>query len=150
MANVILAPRADSDNRQSYMPPGRALSCPACESDFQVSRFLDHWSQRKFCSKRCYRRSNDQRRGSHSHRARARKYGVQFDRSVSTFRVLERDYWLCMLCMLPIDDGDGTIDHVVPMSRGGAHTWSNVQAAHRSCNSRKGTAVPLSSKGLSS
>lgn len=30
-----------------------------------------------------------------------------------------------------------TIDHVVPRSKGGRHTWDNVVAACRQCNSRK-------------
>ena len=32
-----------------------------------------------------------------------------------------------------------TIDHVVPLSKGGEHSWENVVLACRSCNSRKGT-----------
>lgn len=31
-----------------------------------------------------------------------------------------------------------TVDHVIPISRGGTHTWNNVKLAHFSCNSRKG------------
>jgi 5-methylcytosine-specific restriction endonuclease McrA len=30
-----------------------------------------------------------------------------------------------------------TIDHVVPRSRGGGHTWENCVAACRMCNSKK-------------
>lgn len=30
-----------------------------------------------------------------------------------------------------------TIDHLIPRSKGGAHTWDNVVAACRQCNSRK-------------
>lgn len=36
-----------------------------------------------------------------------------------------------------------TIDHIVPVSRGGEHTWENVKLAHRSCNSRKGGRMPI-------
>lgn len=32
----------------------------------------------------------------------------------------------------------GTIDHVVPRSRGGVHAWDNVVAACAQCNSKKG------------
>ena len=31
-----------------------------------------------------------------------------------------------------------TIDHVVPLSKGGTHSWNNVKLAHFSCNSAKG------------
>lgn len=31
-----------------------------------------------------------------------------------------------------------SIDHVIPLSRGGAHAMGNVQSAHLRCNSSKG------------
>ena len=32
-----------------------------------------------------------------------------------------------------------SIDHLIPVSDGGAHTWDNVALAHRTCNSTRGT-----------
>jgi 5-methylcytosine-specific restriction endonuclease McrA len=55
-----------------------------------------------------------------------------------------RDGWMCRLCGLPIDPEvawpdpmSASVDHIVPLSRGGSHSMSNVQSAHLSCNSRK-------------
>ncbi|MFF4791835.1 HNH endonuclease [Streptomyces sp. NPDC001276] len=55
-----------------------------------------------------------------------------------------RDNWTCRLCLLPIDPEvawpdpmSPSIDHRIPLSRGGAHALSNVQSAHLGCNSRK-------------
>ena len=31
-----------------------------------------------------------------------------------------------------------TIDHVIPRSRGGPHTWDNLVSACKTCNHRKG------------
>lgn len=31
-----------------------------------------------------------------------------------------------------------SLDHIIPLSRGGHHTADNVQAAHLACNHRKG------------
>lgn len=55
--------------------------------------------------------------------------------------IFERDGWMCGICGKPIN---GTLkqpsrqrvslDHIVPVSKGGSHTRSNVQAAHLSCN----------------
>ncbi|MEU3613516.1 HNH endonuclease [Streptomyces sp. NPDC006872] len=60
-------------------------------------------------------------------------------------QVYERDGWLCQLCRLPIDSTiawpdpqSPSIDHVVPLAKGGEHSMTNVQAAHVGCNSRKG------------
>jgi 5-methylcytosine-specific restriction endonuclease McrA len=47
--------------------------------------------------------------------------------------VLRRDSRRCAYCSRRAD----TIDHVIPRSRGGAHTWENCVAACRLCNSRK-------------
>lgn len=60
---------------------------------------------------------------------------VPYRRAVPMTRagVLRRDGRRCGYCGKRAD----TIDHVVPRSRGGAHTWDNCVAACRTCNSRK-------------
>ena len=30
-----------------------------------------------------------------------------------------------------------SVDHIVPLSKGGTHTWGNVKLAHKRCNSKK-------------
>jgi 5-methylcytosine-specific restriction endonuclease McrA len=47
--------------------------------------------------------------------------------------VLRRDGRVCAYCGKRAD----TIDHVLPRSRGGSHSWENCVAACRGCNSRK-------------
>jgi 5-methylcytosine-specific restriction endonuclease McrA len=47
--------------------------------------------------------------------------------------VFARDEHRCQYCGGPAE----SIDHVVPKSRGGLHTWENVVAACRPCNVRK-------------
>jgi 5-methylcytosine-specific restriction endonuclease McrA len=47
--------------------------------------------------------------------------------------VLRRDARRCAYCGKRAD----TIDHVVPRSRGGTHSWENCVAACRTCNTRK-------------
>jgi 5-methylcytosine-specific restriction endonuclease McrA len=53
-----------------------------------------------------------------------------------------RDGHLCMYCGGAFHSHQLTRDHVVPLSRGGRDRWSNVVAACRSCNIRKGNRVP--------
>jgi 5-methylcytosine-specific restriction endonuclease McrA len=45
-----------------------------------------------------------------------------------------RDQGRCQYCGVAAD----SIDHVIPRSRGGTHTWDNVVAACRRCNTVKG------------
>jgi 5-methylcytosine-specific restriction endonuclease McrA len=47
--------------------------------------------------------------------------------------VFVRDGHRCQYC----GAGAENIDHVVPRSKGGTHTWDNVVAACRPCNARK-------------
>lgn len=47
--------------------------------------------------------------------------------------VFARDGHRCQYCGASAEN----IDHVVPRSKGGSHTWDNVVAACRPCNSRK-------------
>jgi 5-methylcytosine-specific restriction endonuclease McrA len=47
--------------------------------------------------------------------------------------VFVRDDFECQYCGGPAEN----VDHVVPRSRGGGHTWDNVVAACRPCNARK-------------
>lgn len=50
--------------------------------------------------------------------------------------VFIRDNFTCQYCGRQA--GDLTIDHVVPRSRGGPHTWDNLVSACKTCNHRKG------------
>jgi len=50
--------------------------------------------------------------------------------------IFTRDDHICQYCGL--EGGDLTVDHVIPRSRGGEHTWDNVVTACRPCNHRKG------------
>jgi 5-methylcytosine-specific restriction endonuclease McrA len=47
--------------------------------------------------------------------------------------VFARDDWICQYCGATAEN----LDHVIPRSRGGSHTWENVVAACRRCNTRK-------------
>jgi len=45
--------------------------------------------------------------------------------------VFDRDGWGCQYCGRAAEN----VDHVIPRSRGWTHTWDNVVAACRRCNS---------------
>lgn len=56
--------------------------------------------------------------------------------------LFRRDGNLCMYCGGEYPDRLLTRDHVKPLSQGGRDRWSNVVAACRSCNTRKGGRTP--------
>ncbi|GGM06931.1 HNH endonuclease [Nakamurella endophytica] len=53
--------------------------------------------------------------------------------AVSRAGILRRDHRRCAYC----GTGADTIDHVVPRSRGGTHSWDNCVACCHRCNTRK-------------
>ncbi|MCV6639494.1 HNH endonuclease [Candidatus Albibeggiatoa sp. nov. NOAA] len=59
--------------------------------------------------------------------------------AVSRREILRRDKHACQYCG---STKKLTIDHVMPRSRGGTHTWDNVVTACERCNSRKGDRTP--------
>lgn len=67
---------------------------------------------------------------------RARKARRNADRTLA--RKVAASAEVCAICGRPPTPADPlTLDHRVPVSAGGTSSPGNVQAAHRSCNSRK-------------
>ena len=85
----------------------------------------------------------DDRRKSNYHRRRARKMALPSE-AVVPGRVYDRDGWKCGICGDAVDSGvawpdplSPSLDHVIPLARGGHHTYANAQLAHLVCNIRK-------------
>lgn len=55
--------------------------------------------------------------------------------------IIVRDIGRCGICSAPIHPKDLSFDHIIPLSRGGAHATENIQLAHIKCNNRKGRRV---------
>lgn len=97
------------------------------------------------CSDRCRKRYNN-RKGDKRIDAR-----IVDDPDITLESLFTKDKGICHICGKPCDyedytvDGDifiagnwyPSIDHVIPISKGGRHSWDNVKLAHRLCNSVK-------------
>ncbi|AZF90344.1 MAG: HNH endonuclease [Phage 5P_3] len=96
--------------------------------------------RRRFCSTECcIRASRRVARGNRRARQRA-----AFVESIDPMTVFIRDNWVCQICGAVIDPDVrfphimcATVDHIIPLARGGTHEYKNVQAAHFICNSIK-------------
>lgn len=76
---------------------------------------------------------------------RASQAGAEVVDVFDRVEVFERDAWTCYLCAKrlspdasPFDPMSATVDHVVPMSKGGEHSLSNARTCCLGCNSAKG------------
>ncbi len=58
------------------------------------------------------------------------------------FNVFLRDEWHCQYCGSSFRTNDLTFDHVIPKSRGGRTSWTNIVTACRTCNTTKGSKLP--------
>lgn len=85
--------------------------------------------------------SRDVLRGERSRRARrARKRRVESE-PYTTMEIAERDGWRCGVCRRKVRSDlewphprSASVDHIVPLSRGGDDTRANVRLAHLRCN----------------
>lgn len=62
---------------------------------------------------------------------------------VNRREVLRRDHHSCQYCG---SQKQLTLDHVIPRSQSGQHTWDNVVAACASCNAQKGARTPAQAR----
>jgi 5-methylcytosine-specific restriction endonuclease McrA/biotin operon repressor len=83
------------------------------------------------------RAREDSERARNRNHARRIRYAGQYVERVESLVVLERADGVCGICGQDVDPLRFHVDHVVPLSRGGVHAYSNVQPAHPSCNVRK-------------
>ena len=120
--------------RGSHWTAGK---CKTCGSNF-VSNFSDNT-----CSAECRRRHQARRGLDKGHRRRSRIRG-RVPENFSALSIFQRDGYVCQLCGLPVDSSRRvpewdapTLDHIIPIARGGAHTRDNCQLAHFICNARK-------------
>jgi 5-methylcytosine-specific restriction endonuclease McrA len=91
-----------------------------------------------YCSQRCV--SKYAKKNRHHIARSSRKIGGGFS-DVDVFKAAK---WKCKICGIKVHQATGqhsetqaTIDHIVPMSRGGLHVWGNVQCACQRCNASK-------------
>jgi 5-methylcytosine-specific restriction endonuclease McrA len=47
----------------------------------------------------------------------------------------------CAICGDPVTAGQASVDHRIPLSRGGSNRADNLQLAHKRCNFDKGSTI---------
>ena len=119
--------------------------CKQCGDEYATT--LD---KSVYCSTQC-----GDKHSSKTHELRRRhrlSENGKVDYTITLDKLIKRDKSKCNICGEKVDVGDyiidkdrtfiagnhyPSVDHIRPVSKGGAHTWDNVQLAHRHCNSTK-------------
>lgn len=53
----------------------------------------------------------------------------------------ERDDGICGICGAHVSPDSFQVDHVIPLSKGGEHSYANTRVAHPLCNNKKGARI---------
>jgi hypothetical protein len=122
--------------------------CQACGIAFAPA----YGDQRStICSEGCRRRLQSIRTSGKAHHRRAIRFGCAVVERFGRLEIFERDGWRCGICGQPTprwligsnDPQRPTLDHIIPLSRGGEHSRRNAQCACWRCNIKKGAKLGM-------
>ena len=94
--------------------------------------------------RRSYRKNHPEQIRDDAQRRRVMKLNGYHEK-INSLKIYERDQWICQLCDEKVDKFlkwpdslSPSLDHIIPLSKGGSHTMKNVQCAHLICNIKAG------------
>lgn len=116
--------------------------CAMCGKEFITTRL-----RTLTCSEHCSKRYDYSKKPSRTERYK----DITIDKDITLEKLSVRDGGVCQICGEPVNWDDKktinglvlcgnyypSIDHITPISKGGLHSWDNIQLAHRICNSLK-------------
>lgn len=131
-----IARQLDNPNRYDY-------NCDDCARLVVTTRSVTRGQHGRYCDFCRLRRRRERYRVK-----AAKRQKVLNPIRISADVLIERDGNVCHICLTEIDLSlarnnrfGATIDHVVPVSKGGADTLENMKLAHWICNIKKGNRV---------
>lgn len=74
---------------------------------------------------------------------------------INHYVLFEMHGWICCLCRQKVNKHlrhpnfmAATVEHLIPISMGGTHTWDNVAVSHAKCNFDRGNSLLKDSSGI--
>lgn len=117
--------------------------CKACGKPFVGPQ---HQAMCSKCQWQRWKDKNPAKARKIKARCRAIRRQAEVAEDIDPEAVYERDGWKCGICGRKVNPKtkfphpmSATLDHIIPLAKGGTHTWDNVQCAHYTCNCRKRT-----------
>jgi 5-methylcytosine-specific restriction endonuclease McrA len=138
----LVAAEARRLEREAAAFVPRSFQCLECGVDHTTSRGSP---SSVYCSQRCSDRSHH-RIGKQKRRARLAGATTE---AVNPTEVFDRDGWRCHLCGCStprrlrgsINARAPELDHIIPLAKGGEHSYRNVACCCRACNGEKGDKI---------
>lgn len=88
-----------------------------------------------------WRAENPEKSKENCRRSQAMRWFNAEAKRVAYAKIYEEENGVCYLCCKPVERKGAHFDHVVPLSKGGSHTFDNIRVTHRTCNLRKGAKI---------
>lgn len=117
--------------RHKHQPKEYENTCVWCGKVFKSNRIS------KYCSHSCKIKARDTKKLHH----RPYKTNNSSDIRIYRNKIGERDNWICNICGKPVDKNlkypdpmSPSLDHIIPLSKGGKHSEDNIHIAHLRCN----------------
>jgi 5-methylcytosine-specific restriction endonuclease McrA len=114
------------------------VECRGCGKRVRFEKGFS--SLRAYCSAACAKKTR-RKHGKYQRKVRIKS---QPSEVVTVAFLIQRDKGMCRLCGKAVDRKASvphvespTIDHVIPLAKGGAHTKANTQLVHYGCNMSK-------------
>lgn len=127
-------------------PKPEPRACERCGQEFTPSKSQRSRTVCPRCAWLEWKESNPNKAAQTKARCRAKRRGDGKADKIDPIAVFERDGWICGICGKKVNrrlkyphPRSVSLDHIIPLSRGGKHTLSNVQCAHFICNCKKHT-----------
>lgn len=136
-------------NRKRGLAPRRKRDRPAWQMEIRKCEwceelFFNNRMQQLTCSTECAKKRRHSRDINKAHKRREYIKSVTIE-PVKVMQVYERDNWTCGICGDPIDPSlkwpnpkSVSLDHIIPISKGGEHSMKNTRASHLGCNIGRG------------
>jgi 5-methylcytosine-specific restriction endonuclease McrA len=130
-------------HREAYREQQRAASLARYRRDPDKARatsqaYREQNPEKVKAQYKRWHQENPQKARDKHQRYVARRRGAERVEKIDRRYVYERDGGKCHICCRSVSSKRFSLDHLVPLSRGGNHTLDNVRLAHIPCNSRRG------------
>lgn len=104
----------------------------------RTTKYLQEHPEVRLKSQRNYRKNHPELRGKYDRERRLRKFNALGNHTYEQWIARIEFYgWRCKYCKVQLDEKSLTMDHIIPLNKGGSNWASNLAPACKPCNSSK-------------